>query len=316
MSLGVPPELRTARDFIRWAVSRFEEAGVVYGHGTDNAVDEAVALVLPLLHLPYGVPDALLDGALTAEERVRLAEAVDRRVRERVPVAYLTRQAWFAGHRFYVDERVLVPRSPVAELIERGFSPWLDEVEVRRALDLCTGSGCIAVALAHAFPEAEVDATELSREALEVARINVREHGLEGRVRLHEGDLFEPLPAQARYELIVANPPYVDAAAMAALPPEHRHEPALGLAAGEDGLDCVVRILAGASGRLAPGGILVVEVGAGAAALERLFPGVPFLWPAFERGGEGVFLLRAAEVAEHAEAFAAEARRRAGMERS
>ena len=293
--------LQTLRDCIRWGVSRFGEHDLVYGHGTDNALDEAVFLVTRALHLPHDLPAAYLDARLTREEREQVIGLLRRRYLERIPAAYLVREAWFADLPFHVDERVLIPRSPIAELIREGYAPWIDPDRVRRVLDLCTGSGCIAIATAVWLPGTEVDATELSGEALAVAQINVERHGVADRVHLHQADLY---PAgSGDYDIIVSNPPYVDAAEMAALPPEYRHEPVLGLAGGEDGLALVHRILAGAAERLTDNGILIVEVGNSAAALLAAYPQVPFLWPEFERGGGGVFLLTAEEVRRHREAF-------------
>jgi ribosomal protein L3 glutamine methyltransferase len=292
--------LLTLRDLVRWGASRFNEAGLVYGHGSDNALDEALALVLHALHLDHDLPADFLDARVTAAERGRVIELFRRRSAERVPVAYLTHQARFAGHWFYVDERVLVPRSPIAELIEQGFAPWLSPDATRRILDLCTGSGCIAIACGYAFPEARVDATDVSPDAVAVARRNIAEHGMEGRVEVAAGDLYAPI-GPAVYDLIVSNPPYVNRPDMEALPREYRHEPELGLAAGEDGLDVVRRILRDAPAHLAPDGILVVEVGGSAAALADAYPQVPFLWLDFEHGGDGVFLLTAGQLQEQAD---------------
>lgn len=291
-------DLRSLRDCVRWGASRFNAAGLCFGHGTDNALDEALDLVLYAVHLDHDLPADYLDARITASERESIVRLLRRREDERIPAAYLTRRARFAGDWYYVDEHVLVPRSPMAELVERRFEPWLDPASVGRVLDLCTGSGCIAVACAHAFVDAQVDATELSEAAATVARRNVREHGVGARVRVLTGDLFAPI-GEARYDLVVSNPPYVSEAEMAALPAEYRHEPALGLAAGPDGLDVVRRILGGARRHLGPGGILVVEVGDSAERLAAAYPEVPFLWLDFERGGGGVFLLTAAELDGH-----------------
>lgn len=293
--------LRTVADFVRFGASRFREAGLCFAHGTDNAVDEALALVLHALHLPAHppLPAELFHTRLTPRERREVRALLLRRVEDRVPAAYLTGEAWFAGCRFEIDRRVPAPRSPLAEFIEGRFQPWIDERRVARILDLGTGSGCIAAACALAFPEARVDAVDVSPGAVAVARRNVARLGLEGRVRVVESDLFEGLKREPgdrsgpRYDLIVSNPPYVPDEELAALPPEFRAEPAAALAGGADGLDVVGRIVEEAPGWLAPEGALVVEVGASPAvraALEARFP-LPFVWLEPERGGEGVFLL-------------------------
>ncbi|MGR9107183.1 MAG: 50S ribosomal protein L3 N(5)-glutamine methyltransferase [Gammaproteobacteria bacterium] len=294
--ISAPPQgLTTIRDFVRWGASRFAEAKLCFGHGTDNALDEAVALVLHSLHLPWNLSNDYLDAVLTSEERAAVAILVRRRIRERKPLAYLTGRAEFAGLSFYVDERVLVPRSPIGELIEQAFEPWLDATSVTRVLDLGTGSGCIAIGCASVFPHAEVDAVDFSRDALDVAAINVAEHGLEDRVHLIEADLYAGL-SDRRYELIVSNPPYVCRAEWEGLADEYHAEPRIGFWGGESGLDCVRRILAGAGPRLAEKGILVVEVGSSAEVLQESYPHVPFVWLDFERGGDGVFLLTAEQL--------------------
>lgn len=283
-------ELHTIGDWLRFSVSRFQQAGLFYGHGTDNAWDEAVQLILPLLHLPQDSPPQVRDARLLPAERRQLLEALRLRVEQRVPTPYITHTAWFAGYEFYVDERVLIPRSPIAELIDQRFAPWLAH-EPRRIMDLCTGSGCIAIALAHAFPEAEVDALDISREALDVAEINIQNHGLEQQVIPIESDLFSALPAGDRYDLIVANPPYVDDEDMSDLPDEFRHEPELALASGTDGLDFTRRLLAQACDFLTDDGVLVVEVGNSQIHLEFACPELPLSWVEFEHGGHGVFVI-------------------------
>lgn len=299
----------TVGDYVRQAAARFDAAGLAFGHGTDNAIDEAAWLVFAALELRHEDAPGVYERPVAPEERRMLDALVARRIEERIPVAYLVRQAWFAGHELYVDERVLVPRSPLAEPIGRRFRPWIDPGRVRRALDLGTGSGCIAIALAHAFPGARVDAVDIDRDALAVAAINVQRHGLEARVRLVHSDFFAALAAEVpapRYDLVVANPPYVDAGEMDRLPPEYRHEPRRGLAAGDDGLDAIVPILAAAGDFLEEEGILVAEVGASREALERRFPAVPFTWLELEHGGSGVFLLTRGELVEYQHAFIAE----------
>lgn len=287
--------LVTVRDYIRWGASRFAEAGLFFGHGTANALDEAAALVLHVLRQPHDLPADYFAAALTLEERRAVVGLIDRRIEERKPMAYLTHEAWFAGLPFFVDERVLVPRSPMAEPIENRFAPWIDADRVHGILDLCTGSGCIAIACAFAFPEARVDAVDLSRSALEVAAENVRRHRMENQVALVESDLCAALGTKT-YDLIVSNPPYVSRAEWESLPPEYHAEPRMGLESGVDGLDCVRRILQQAPAHLNPMGILVVEVGSSAEALLEAYPDIPFIWLEFERGGDGVFLLTAEQV--------------------
>ena len=292
----IAARLETPKDFVRWGASAFNRAGLHFEHGTANAVDEALTLVLHALSLSHDIPQWLLDGRLTAAEKQAVYGLLRRRVEERKPYAYITNRARFAGLDFYVDERVLVPRSPIGELIEAGFEPWIEPGRVGRVLDLCTGSGCIAIACAYAFGDAAVDATDISQDALAVAGINVEKLHVSDRVLLHKADVFQGL-APAPYDIIVSNPPYVDAEDMATLPDEHKYEPSLGLAAGGDGLDIVRRILSGAREYLAEDGILVVEVGNSRWALEEAYPDVPFTWLEFERGQAEVFMLTSAQVA-------------------
>lgn len=288
-------ELETIRDVLRWTVSRFNEAGLYYGHGTDNAWDEALALILPSLHLPHDSDPSILDARLTQKEKDTLSQLIRKRIHDRIPVPYLTHQAWFAGLPFYVDERVLIPRSPLAELIETQFEPWIPAEDIHRILDLCTGSGCIAIACAKAFPEAEVDASDISEAALAVAKMNVLRHDVEEQVTLLLSDLFTQLPKK-QYDLIISNPPYVDAEDMASLPDEFRHEPQLGLASGDDGLDAVKVILKQALSFLHPKGHILIEVGNSEHALAEKYPHIPFTWIEFQRGGGGVFLLSAKDL--------------------
>ena len=291
-------QLTTLRDYVRYAISCFNEADLFFGHGTSGPLDEAAALVLHALHLPYDLPGGYFQSTLTQAERENVLALIDRRVRERKPLAYLTHEAPFAGQQFYVDERVLVPRSPIAELIEAEFSPWVEPDRVERILDLCTGSGCIAIACALAFPDAMVDAVDISSDALEVADINRRRLKVEDRVRTIRSDLFQALDGE-RYDIIVSNPPYVSTAEWQDLPVEFHAEPKLGLESGADGLDCVRQILREASNHLTEEGILIVEVGSAAEALVATFPDVPFCWLEFERGGDGIFLLTAEQVRSH-----------------
>jgi ribosomal protein L3 glutamine methyltransferase len=302
MSSSAPESLRTPRELIHWGADLFEHAGLAFGHGTDNALDESALLVLHGLRIGYDQPDEVLDTPLDDEDRLRVVELLERRVASRKPAAYLVNEAWFAGLSFYVDERVLVPRSPIAELIEAGFEPWLGRQPVMNILDLCTGSGCIGIACACAFPDARIDIADLSADALQVAGRNIQRHGLEARVSALESDLFAGLTGR-RYDIIVSNPPYVPQQEVRELQAEFRHEPALGLIAGTDGLDIVTSILNDADKHLREGGILIVEVGHSQARLVELFPDVPFLWLEFAYGGEGVFLLESHQLHEHRETF-------------
>ena len=288
--------LLTIRDHVRWTASRFTEAGLAFGHGTDNALDEAAALVSHSLHLPPQIPDLYWDARITESEQALILDRVARRIETRLPLPYITGEAWFAGLPFHVDQRVLIPRSPIAELIETGFSPWLDGIDVNQVLEIGTGSGCIAAGCALAFPEAEILATDLSPDCLALARRNLARHGLTEQVQLQQSDVYEAVPADRRFDLIVSNPPYVDAEDMSSLPPEYRYEPRQALAAGDDGLAVVHRILHGAAERLTADGILVCEVGNSEWALAEAYPQVPFLWLEFERGGHGVFLLTAGQL--------------------
>ncbi|MBS4051000.1 MAG: 50S ribosomal protein L3 N(5)-glutamine methyltransferase, partial [Methylomonas sp.] len=272
-------------------------------HGTLTPLDEAAAIVLHTLNQPYDLADSYLDSVLTMPERQAVLTLIERRIRERKPSAYLTNEALFAGLSFYVDERVLVPRSPIAELIAERFEPWADEDRVFNILDLCTGSACIAIACAYAFPDAQVDAVELSDDALVVAAINVDKHDLAEQVTLYQSDLFAELPRKP-YDIIVSNPPYVAISEWENLPAEFHAEPEMGFTGGDSGLDLVIRILADAKRYLAEQGILIVEVGSSAETLQELFPNVPFQWLEFERGGDGVFLLTAQQVNDYHSLFA------------
>ena len=287
--------LRTVNDCVRWGVSQFRQVNLFYGHGTDNAEDDALQLVLYALHLPHGLSPELMASRLTRREREQVLALLARRITERKPAPYLTQCAWFAGLQFYVDERVLIPRSPLAEVIERQFAPWSEAESIDRVLDLCTGSACIAIACAHFLPHASVDAIELSTAACAVAQKNVEHHDMETRVKVLQGDLFAPVAGE-RYQVIISNPPYVGQAEYATLPAEYRHEPVMALTSGQDGLDIVVRILRDARAHLTDEGILVCEVGNTEDALMQRFPDVPFTWLEFERGGGGVFMLTAQEL--------------------
>ena len=282
-------DLHSVRDYLRYASSQFSASPVFFGHGTDNVWDEAVQLVMRSLHLPLENNTVFLDARLTRSERELILERIRRRVSERVPLAYLLGEAWFMGMPFHVDERVLVPRSPIGELIENGFQPWLGDKTVDRILDLCTGSGCIGIGAASVFTEAEVDLSDISADALAVAESNIELHGVRDRVRTVQSDVFDAI--NGRYDVIVSNPPYVDAGDLAGMPEEYRHEPELGLAAGQDGLDIAHRIIAGAAEHLTPGGLLIVEVGNSWVALDEAYPDLPITWLDFENGGDGVFVV-------------------------
>ena len=302
-NISVPDALSTIADFIRFTYSRLNREPVFFGHGTDNSWDEAISLVLQVLDLPWDFSNELWSCHLTREERSKLLEVIDKRIVNRIPLAYLTHQAWFCDHRFYVDERVLIPRSPIAELIQNRFTPWvtsesLIDDQAANILDLCTGSGCIGIACALEFENAQVDLLDISKPALEVANKNIEYYELEGRVRTIESDVFSGLGAQHAkcYDLIVSNPPYVDANDYKSMPEEFSKEPVLGLVSGNDGLDLVRRILSEATQYLKDDGLLVVEVGNSWEALEQAYPEFPFTWLDFEFGGHGVFVVSAQEL--------------------
>ena len=289
----MPVPFQTLRDVLRHAVTRFNAEKLFFGHGSDNAFDEAAYLLLHTLNLPLDRLDPFLDARLTEEEITRLLSLVERRAKDRVPVAYLTNEALLGDYRFYVDERVIVPRSFIAELIPEQFQPWIaDPEEVTRVLELCTGSGCLAIMLADAFPNAQVDAVDLSTDALEVAKKNVTDHEMTDRVTLIHSDLYDGVPKK-KYDLIVTNPPYVNSASMARLPAEYLNEPQMALAGGEDGMDLVRRIVAGAKERLKPNGVLVVEIGNEFAFAEAAFADKELTWLSTSAGDEAVFLLTA-----------------------
>jgi ribosomal protein L3 glutamine methyltransferase len=280
-------------------VSRFNEAKLFFGHGTDNAFDEAAYLILHTLHLPIDRLEPFLDASLTHGESEEVQAVIERRVKERIPAAYLTHEAWLGEHRFYVDERVIVPRSFIAELLPEQLAPWVENPEaVSRALDLCTGSGCLAILAALAFPNAEVDAVDLSADALDVAAKNVADYGLTDRIELIKSDLFAALNGRT-YDVILSNPPYVNAESVAALPPEYQAEPALALGSGEDGLDATRKILAKAKAHLNPGGLLVVEIGHNRDVLEAAYPTLPFTWLDTESGDQFIFMLRQEDLPDH-----------------
>ena len=291
-------DLVTLRDLIRWGTSQFNAAALCFAQGMPSAIDEAAYLCLSALHLPPDFSVDYFDCVLTMDERMRVLQLFEQLIEQRKPSAYITNEAWFAGLSFFVDERVLIPRSPIAELINQQFSPWVDYDQVHNILDLCTGSACIAIACADAFEQANVDASDVSTDALDVAMINCENHLVEDRVSLFEPDLFADIPAK-RYDIIVSNPPYVSAQEMSELSVEFDFEPDSALRAGETGLDIVLPMLSQARDYLTDDGILVVEVGYSKPALERALPHVPFVWLDFEFGGDGVFLLTASQLQAH-----------------
>jgi ribosomal protein L3 glutamine methyltransferase len=301
----VTAELETIIDFIRYGASRFAGAGLTFGHSYDNALDESTHAVLQTLHLPHDLSPSYGHAKLTAAERKRVLALFERRVRERKPIAYLTGEAWFAGLKFKCDERALVPRSPIAETIMSGFSPWLEGVDVKRALDLCTGGGCIGIAMAAHNPGWNLDLVDVSDDALALARENIHFHNVENRVRAIKSDLFEALHGE-KYDLIVSNPPYVTLQEFAALPPEYDHEPELGLKAGDDGLDFALRILAQAPAHLNANGVLIVEVGESEYALARRLPRLPLSWIEFDVGQMGVFVISRHDLVKHAKSIQAD----------
>ena len=286
----------TVRDLLRHAVTRFNQAGLFFGHGNENAFDEAAFLVLHTLRLPLDKLDPFLDARLLPDEIRQVLDLIERRAGQRIPAAYLTNEAWLQGYRFYVDQRAIVPRSFIAELIGEQFAPWVEEPEaVTHILELCTGSGCLAIMLADAFPNAQIDAVDISADALAVARRNVDDYKLQDRIHLIESDLYRKVPRR-KYDLIVTNPPYVNAASMATLPPEYRHEPQLALAGGNDGMDLVRKIVAGAGRRLKQQGLLIVEIGNEAAHAEAAFPDNALTWLSTSGGDDRVFMLTAEEL--------------------
>jgi len=291
-------ELHTIRDYIRFSMSQFYQYDLYFGHGTDNPWDEAVQLVLGALHLPWNSDQQLLDSRLTSDEKQRVLDFLIQRVEQRRPLPYIIGEAWYAGLPFYVDERVLIPRSPVQELIEQHFSPWFREGAVDRILDLCTGSGCIGLVCAYAFPEAEVDLVDISTDALEVAQRNIERHEMADRVQAIESDLFTGVKDR-KYDLIVSNPPYVDQSDLETMPDEYQHEPDLALGSGPDGLDITKQILLQAADYLTDDGLLVVEVGNSEVHLQQQYPQIPFLWVELEQGGNGIFMLTAEELKQY-----------------
>jgi len=287
---------QTVRDLLRFAVSRFTEAQLAFGHGSANAYDEAAYLILHTLHLPLDTLDPFLDARLLDTEIDAVLKVIERRAAERVPAAYITQEAWMHGRRFHVDERVIVPRSFIGELLEDGLQPYVaDPDEVSAVLELCTGSGCLAILSSEAFPNADIDAVDISSDALQVAHQNVAEYHLDDRIALFEGDLFAPLP-ERRYDVIIANPPYVNSDSMQALPAEYRHEPQLALAGGADGMDIVRRIIGQARNWLTDEGVLVVEIGNERANVEAAFGGLDLVWLSTSGGDDSVFLIQASDL--------------------
>lgn len=292
MIVQAQSQLYTIRDLLRFAVSQFNKASLYFGHGSANAYDEAAYLILKTLYLPLDQLEPFLDARVTDSERKQVLEMVERRVTDRIPAAYLTHEAWLGDFSFYVDERVIIPRSFIAELLQTQLSPWITEPDtIISALDLCTGSGCLAILMAHAFENAHIDAADISAQALAVAHKNRQDYGLEQRIDLIESDLFSALHGK-RYALIISNPPYVNAESMTELPHEYRHEPENALASGPDGLDATRQILQQAARYLTDDGILVVEIGHNRAELEQTYPKVPFTWLETSAGDESVFLLQ------------------------
>lgn len=297
-------QLHTIRDYLRWAVSSFNSSGLYYGHGTDNAWDEAFQLVMHSLQIPMELGEKFLDARLTEKERSLILVVIETRIKDRIPLPYLTGEAWFAGLKFKVDERVLIPRSPIAELIEHEYQPWAGDRELLKVMDLCTGGGCIGIASALYLPDATVDLVDISEEALNVSAMNIGRYELSYRVKTVCSDLFEAIdPLAGGYDLIVSNPPYVDKQDLEAMPNEYHHEPELALAAGDDGLEIAKRILSQASDYLSEQGMLILEVGNSGMTIEEQYPDIPFTWIEFERGGHGVMIFERDELLQYRDRF-------------
>ncbi|BAH82967.1 50S ribosomal protein L3 N(5)-glutamine methyltransferase [Candidatus Ishikawella capsulata] len=292
----IQKDLHTIQDMLRWTVSYFSSNNIYYGHGTDNPWDEALQLILPTIYLPIDIPIEIRKANLTVSERQQIVKLAVRRVIERIPVAYITNKSWFCGYEFYVDERVLIPRSPIAELIENRFL-GLISYNPQNILDMCTGSGCIAISCANFFPEATIDAVDISQDALNVARQNVIAHSLLHRIKLIRSNLFQELPLTNKYDLVIANPPYVDVEELKHLPKEYSYEPAIGFIAGSQGLEVVIQIINSVSAYLSENGILVCEVGNNMMNLIKRYPQLPFNWLALNNGGEGIFMLNRKQIA-------------------